>query len=253
MEWSRQLPPPLPPHYPPPPRSPSPRRRQRLVIQDTSNSVLIECPDFMSFSRFSSPPPILGRRSPSPPPHHRPWRERDRERSRWSSPPRQRSRSPPPHMRRRSHERSRSPPHSRWHRINTPPENQERRRKGVPFPRNEHMTGAKQDCFKSQPGPYTHTHTHTHTLTHTCASLIVCTTTLWVGHLSKITTTDTVKEAFEDFGQIKSVEVGPPTGCGFIPLSSFPLFLPLSLPPPSLSLLARSSSRMCIFSDDASK
>ena len=37
----------------------------------------------------------------------------------------------------------------------------------------------------------------------------VSSTTLWVGHLSKLATKDMVKEAFEDFGQVKSVEVSP--------------------------------------------
>ena len=93
-------------------------------------------------SRFSSPPPML-RRSPSPPPHHRQWRERERERERrWDTPPHRRSRSPPMHPpHRHSRDRSRSPPPPRWHRVTTPPENQDRRRRGIPVPRDKHMTG----------------------------------------------------------------------------------------------------------------
>ena len=44
-------------------------------------------------------------------------------------------------------------------------------------------------------------------LTYTIHMCAVCSITLWVGHLSKLATKETVKEAFEDFGQIKSIEV----------------------------------------------
>ena len=174
-------------------------------------------------SRFSSPPPML-RRSPSPPPHHRQWRERERERERrWDTPPHRRSRSPPMHPpHRHSRDRSRSPPPPRWHRVTTPPENQDRRRRGIPVPRDKHMTGMVL-CLSLSTGnfiilslplsplsplsplpPLPPSYLSAFALSH---CYIVCSTTLWVGHLSKLATKDTVKEAFEDFGQVKSVEV----------------------------------------------
>ena len=45
---------------------------------------------------------------------------------------------------------------------------------------------------------HTHTHTHTHT---------VCSMTIWMGHLAKSVTQAQITQAFEDFGQVKSVDV----------------------------------------------
>ena len=41
-------------------------------------------------------------------------------------------------------------------------------------------------------------HTHTHT---------VCSMTIWMGHLAKSVTQAQITQAFEDFGQVKSVDV----------------------------------------------
>ena len=44
-------------------------------------------------------------------------------------------------------------------------------------------------------------HTHTHT---------VCSMTIWMGHLAKSVTQAQITQAFEDFGQVKSVDVSAP-------------------------------------------
>ena len=38
-------------------------------------------------------------------------------------------------------------------------------------------------------------------------SIVVCSCTIWIGHLSKTTKQQQIKEAFEDYGQVKSVDV----------------------------------------------
>ena len=38
-------------------------------------------------------------------------------------------------------------------------------------------------------------------------SCLVCSCTIWLGHLSKTVKETQIKEAFEDFGQVKSVDV----------------------------------------------
>ena len=45
---------------------------------------------------------------------------------------------------------------------------------------------------------------------------IVCSTTLWVGHLSKLVGDEELSDAFGEFGAIESINLIPPRGCAFI-------------------------------------
>ena len=45
---------------------------------------------------------------------------------------------------------------------------------------------------------------------------IVCSTTLWVGHLSKLIAEDDLSDMFGEFGEILSINTIPPRGCAFI-------------------------------------
>ncbi|XP_060525913.1 SR-related and CTD-associated factor 4 [Cylas formicarius] len=46
--------------------------------------------------------------------------------------------------------------------------------------------------------------------------LSVCSTTLWVGHLSKLVHQDDLSNTFGEFGEIVSIDLIPPRGCAFI-------------------------------------
>ena len=41
-------------------------------------------------------------------------------------------------------------------------------------------------------------------------TLTVCSMTIWMGHLAKSVTQAQITQAFEDFGQVKSVDVSAP-------------------------------------------
>ncbi|XP_044738014.1 SR-related and CTD-associated factor 4 isoform X2 [Chrysoperla carnea] len=47
-------------------------------------------------------------------------------------------------------------------------------------------------------------------------NLSVCSTTLWVGHLSKLVHADELSDTFGEFGDIVSIDLIPPRGCAFI-------------------------------------
>lgn len=119
------------------------------------------------------------------------WRERNRDR--WS--PRRRSRSP---RRDRRHSRSNSPPYPSSRRLVTPPlslEERERQRKGIPPPKEKHVTG------------WCGLYGHVFPMTSSHVSSTVCSTTIWIGHLAKTVKQAQITAAFEDFGQVKSVDV----------------------------------------------
>lgn len=44
----------------------------------------------------------------------------------------------------------------------------------------------------------------------------MCSTTLWVGHLSKLVQQEELSDTFGEFGDIVSIDVIPPRGCAFI-------------------------------------
>lgn len=44
----------------------------------------------------------------------------------------------------------------------------------------------------------------------------VCSTTLWVGHLSKLVHQEDLSNTFGEFGDIVSIDLIPPRGCAFI-------------------------------------
>lgn len=44
----------------------------------------------------------------------------------------------------------------------------------------------------------------------------VCSTTLWVGHLSKLVHQDDLSNTFGEFGDVVSIDLIPPRGCAFI-------------------------------------
>lgn len=45
---------------------------------------------------------------------------------------------------------------------------------------------------------------------------VVCSTTLWVGHLSKLVHQEELSDTFGEFGDIVSIDLIPPRGCAFI-------------------------------------
>lgn len=46
--------------------------------------------------------------------------------------------------------------------------------------------------------------------------VIVCSTTLWVGHLSKLVHQEELSDNFGEYGDIVSIDLIPPRGCAFI-------------------------------------
>jgi len=44
----------------------------------------------------------------------------------------------------------------------------------------------------------------------------VCSTTLWVGHLSKLVHQEELSDTFGEYGDIVSIDLIPPRGCAFI-------------------------------------
>lgn len=46
--------------------------------------------------------------------------------------------------------------------------------------------------------------------------LVVCSTTLWVGHLSKLVHQEELSDTFGEYGDIVSIDLIPPRGCAFI-------------------------------------
>lgn len=49
-----------------------------------------------------------------------------------------------------------------------------------------------------------------------CFSIKVCSTTLWVGHLSKLVQQEELSDTFGKYGDIVSIDMIPPRGCAFI-------------------------------------
>jgi RNA-binding protein 16 len=45
---------------------------------------------------------------------------------------------------------------------------------------------------------------------------LVCSTTLWVGHLSKLVQQEELSDTFGKYGEIVSIDMIPPRGCAFI-------------------------------------
>ncbi|XP_059608121.1 SR-related and CTD-associated factor 4 [Phlebotomus argentipes] len=107
-------------------------------------------------------------------------RERTRDRRRRS---RTRSRSRSPRTRRRSsRERAREREREKEKEYD-----RERRRKGLPDIRKEHLS--------------------------------VCSTTLWVGHLSKLVQQEELSDTFGHYGDIVSIDMIVPRGCAFIAMN----------------------------------
>lgn len=46
--------------------------------------------------------------------------------------------------------------------------------------------------------------------------LSVCSTTLWVGHLSKLVSQEEISDTFGAYGDIVSIDLIPPRGCAFV-------------------------------------
>lgn len=46
--------------------------------------------------------------------------------------------------------------------------------------------------------------------------LSVCSTTLWVGHLSKLVQQEELSDTFGQYGEILSIDLIPPRGCAFV-------------------------------------
>lgn len=134
---------------------------------------------------FSIPEVIpINSRSPTPTRHKRRksrTRSRSRDRGRYR---RRRSRS-----RSRSRSYSRSPRNKRRSSRDRAREKEreaekERRRKGLPDIKKDHLS--------------------------------VCSTTLWVGHLSKLVQQEELSDTFGKYGDIISIDMIPPRGCAYI-------------------------------------
>lgn len=122
-------------------------------------------------------------RSPTPNRHkRRKSRSRSRDKNRYGRRRRSRSKS-------RSRSYSRSPRNKRRSSRDRIKEKEreiekERRRKGLPDIKKEHLS--------------------------------VCSTTLWVGHLSKLVQQEELSDTFGKYGDIVSIDMIPPRGCAYI-------------------------------------
>lgn len=122
-------------------------------------------------------------RSPTPNRHkRRKSRSRSRDKNRYGRRRRSRSKS-------RSRSYSRSPRNKRRSSRDRVKEKErevekERRRKGLPDIKKEHLS--------------------------------VCSTTLWVGHLSKLVQQEELSDTFGKYGEIISIDMIPPRGCAYI-------------------------------------
>ncbi|KAL0276144.1 UNVERIFIED_CONTAM: hypothetical protein PYX00_003778 [Menopon gallinae] len=154
--------------------------------RDETHDSEVECIDDESNDRERNVEVInLLDRSPSSSPsqtssrrRHSRSRSRDRRRSRRSrSRSRSRTRSPRSKRKRRTRSRSRD-------RVYDSEKDRERRKKGLPPIKRNHLS--------------------------------VCSTTLWVGHLSKLVQQEELSDTFGEFGDIVSIDVIPPRGCAFI-------------------------------------
>lgn len=122
-------------------------------------------------------------RSPTPNRHkRRKSRSRSRDKNRYGRRRRSRSKS-------RSRSYSRSPRNKRRSSRDRVKEKErevekERRRKGLPDIKKEHLS--------------------------------VCSTTLWVGHLSKLVQQEELSDTFGKYGDIISIDMIPPRGCAYI-------------------------------------
>ena len=47
-------------------------------------------------------------------------------------------------------------------------------------------------------------------------SFSVCSTTLWVGHLSKLVADEDLSDLFGEYGMVESINLIPPRGCAFV-------------------------------------
>lgn len=131
----------------------------------------------------------ISSRSPTPTRHKRRksrTRSRSRDRGRYR---RRRSRSRSRSRSYRSRSRSRSPRNKRRSSRDRAREKEreaekERRRKGLPDIKKDHLS--------------------------------VCSTTLWVGHLSKLVQQEELSDTFGKHGDIVSIDMIPPRGCAYI-------------------------------------
>lgn len=122
-------------------------------------------------------------RSPTPNKHSSSKRRRSRSYSRERYGRRRRSRSTrsrsPRNRRRSSRDRPRDKEREKQREIE-----KERRRKGLPDIKKDHLS--------------------------------VCSTTLWVGHLSKLVQQEELSDTFGKYGDIISIDMIPPRGCAYI-------------------------------------
>jgi RNA-binding protein 16 len=128
-------------------------------------------------------------RSPTPNRHKRSRRSRSHSRDKYGSTRRNRNRSrsrstrsrsrSPRNRRRSSRDRAREKEREKQREIE-----KERRRKGLPDVKKDHLS--------------------------------VCSTTLWVGHLSKLVQQEELSDTFGKYGDIISIDMIPPRGCAYI-------------------------------------
>uniref|UniRef100_A0A1B6C775 RRM domain-containing protein n=1 Tax=Clastoptera arizonana TaxID=38151 RepID=A0A1B6C775_9HEMI len=128
---------------------------------------------------------IIDSESPSDSPAHRRRRRRSNSRSRHRSRSDSRSRSRSKRKRSRSYDRGHGKDYDRTKDREMEKERErDRRRKGLPPLQREHLS--------------------------------VCSTTLWIGHLSKLVQQEELSDTFGEYGDIVSINLIPPRGCAFI-------------------------------------
>ena len=49
-----------------------------------------------------------------------------------------------------------------------------------------------------------------------CFFFTVCSTTLWVGHLSKLVAEEDLSDLFGEYGEVNTINLIPPRGCAFV-------------------------------------
>lgn len=169
-------------------RSPGPFRRERHP----------RSPPFRGGGRRSRSPPFRGGRSPPHRGRSPMYRGGRTPPYRGRSPP-LRSRSPPlrsrsPPSRRGSHDDHRD--RSRRGRDPLSPDRSESRRVH-PTPKPDHTTGQLDET-----PPICHT-----LIPFILPLIIVCSNTVWIGHLNKSVTMEQIQEAVQEYGPIKSLDV----------------------------------------------
>lgn len=133
-------------------------------------------------------------------------RSRDRERSRDDS----RSRSSRRSRRSRDKSRSRTPKRRRRSRSRS----RDRRRRSRS--RDRHRRSRSRDKEREKQKEKERERKKKGLPPLRDENVIICSTTVWLGHLNKFTTEDELKAELEQYGKVDSINMIPPRGCAYI-------------------------------------